>query len=242
MNREGFLIKAFVPIAASVLILTSCDKQREILEDPNSLLINNEVIKEPNFGINVEISGEQVLFDELGAIKLSVVDSLLLIRQIKGDQPFHIYQLKDMSFIGKLGYKGDGPDDWLAPRSLNQFSVVNGQILTWIHEARRSELRHINLSRSLTESTMVIDRRVKMHPRLGFTHHAVYINDSKEFVIGNLGFESYDKDRLRKYDIETGKVVKAGFISRCQGLQSLSASQKYQLYFDYIGVRPDHKG
>ena len=99
------------------------------------------------------------------------------------------------------------------------------------------ELRHINLSRSLTESTMVIDRRVKMHPRLGFysAFIAVYINDSKEFVIGNLGFESYDKDRLRKYDIETGKVVKAtGLFPDVQGLQSLSASQKYQLYFDYM--------
>ena len=186
----------------------------------------------------IGLIGEQILKSDTAGIAITNYDSLILLRETKIPNVVHVYHNETFEFLGSIGTRGNGPNEWLAPRIMDQFFKKDSSIMLWMYEARRSQLRLINISQSLVTDNIVVEESHSIHPSHGLTQYVLYVSDNK--IIGDMGFETYERNRLKLYDINSKEVVnKVDLFPFVKNLRRLNSSQSYQLYFDYIRKQPN---
>lgn len=179
------------------------------------------------------VSGTQILHDDLGAISAHIIDTLLLIKQTGSDIVFNVYTLPDLKYLGFLGKKGNGPNEFIAPRYSGDYRIENGKIFMWIHDARKFRFRKVDVYASLNKSTAVVEKEIYIHPSHGLTQFLFYINDST--VIGNTGYDSVQKARLRELNFKKDIVTNSSYVlPELKNVQKLPNSVAYNIFFDRL--------
>ena len=136
-----------------ILISLSCEK--EITTEENSvsqLSLSSEK--------NIEIKGSRILENDLGALGIYLTDELLLTKQTDSDTIFKVYSLPNLDYMGFLGLKGNGPNEWTAPRYSDDYVVDDGETYLWMHDARKLRFRKVDIIKSLNQPTAVVKEEI----------------------------------------------------------------------------------
>ncbi|MGW8121532.1 BF3164 family lipoprotein [Roseivirga echinicomitans] len=233
-------MKKFPPyLLLALLIILSCEnrkKQPSALETDFNKNFTSE-IKSLNTVKKERLEGEVIINQDSGAINIHIYDTLLLLRQLGDGDVLHVYNVESLEALGKIGTKGIGPNDFVSPRVLDQFYIKNNDLHLLIYEARKSEMRDLNITKSLKNKNTEIQTINKLHPRLGLSQFVLLASDST--YIGNQGFDVYKRDRLKKVDASSNIINTVGLYPIVEGLSSVNSYEQYQLFFDYIRKKPN---
>ena len=209
-----------------ILISLSCEK--EITTEENSvsqLSLSSEK--------NIEIKGSRILENDLGALGIYLTDELLLTKQTDSDTIFKVYSLPNLDYMGFLGLKGNGPNEWTAPRYSDDYVVDDGETYLWMHDARKLSFRKVDIIKSLNQPTAVVKEEIYIHPKHGLSQFLFHINDS--IVIGNTGYESLEKARLKKLNLTRDIIVAENkTFPTMESGEKLRPSSAYALFFDRL--------
>lgn len=106
-----------------------------------------------------------------------VYDSLLIYYPLNqtATSSYEIYNLKDLSFIGKFCDKGVGPDEIMALTTISHFYEENGELKTLLYGGNEKKLLEWNISKSLVEHKTVFDRIIPYNWDVN-NHVTVYNN------------------------------------------------------------------
>lgn len=90
-----------------------------------------------DFGEPVSLKGEELVFDEqpLKPVSLTVIDTLLLVRNLHSETLFGYYDVKNGRKIGEGISFGSGPEEMIAPRI-----VQNNDSMVWILDSQLQKL------------------------------------------------------------------------------------------------------
>lgn len=197
----------------------------------------NRTIKHITEVDKVRLEGEVVLEQDSGAIEIHLYDSILILRQLGDGDVFHLYKTEDLTPLGSIGKIGNGPEDFIGPRISDQFFLQDDDLHVLVFDARKSELRDLNISRSLKGKQTEFQLVDKMHPSLGLTQFLLLASDST--YVGNHGPEVYSRSKLLKVDSNDNIINTISLFPKLDGISSIDPFEKYQLFFDYLRKKPD---
>ncbi|MGW8122366.1 BF3164 family lipoprotein [Roseivirga echinicomitans] len=221
--NQGINIKLLLIVL--IIFVTNCSS--------NSSVSTTETIAETAIDNTQRLKGTQILKDDLSAISAHIIDTLLLTKQTDSDTIFKVYSLPELNYLGFLGHKGNGPNEFTAPRYSGEYTIENGKIFMWIHDARKFRFRKVDVYASLNKRTAVVEQEIYIHPRHGLTQFLFYMNDS--IVIGNTGYESIEKARLRKFNFKQDTILSSSYVlPELKNIDKLPTSMAYSIFFDRL--------
>lgn len=196
------------------IILISCNKtaQKNIKLIANSDFLNIE-----------KISGEVILKNDHNKNRnISIIDSLLLlgISIGSGNHFYTVYNKNSLTEIGKIGVKGNGPNEWKYLRDNNQFEKSSSGISIWTNSFEKGFLYKLNITKTLKSGkpNPVIDERISIDSKIFPFLSLFYVNNRK--VVGNSWFNDPEQVRIQSYDPITKSIKKSNLfpIMKNQGL------------------------
>ena len=159
------------------------------------------------------LKGEPVFTKSYNIERLFAIDSFIITKNLTAGNDssklFSVYKIKNASdyvHLHDFGVTGNGPDEF------EKFIVqITGQfqnkpdLKMWVYEGNRNKLSRINISQTIKQKSIVIDKIFEIKPGVNFDN-VFYINDKK--LIGNISNIDTKIDRLRLYNPEKQEVFK----------------------------------
>ncbi|MGW8122402.1 BF3164 family lipoprotein [Roseivirga echinicomitans] len=219
MKKSIFLILLFIGLPA-------CE---------NSYVIEQTIMDESS---PILLNGEEFSLSDIPILSVRNFDSLLIIRLIDSKDVIQIYNNRTYEFLGKIGTMGQGPDEWDSPKISNQFVKDSSSIKLWIQDARKTEIRLVNITESLKQSKSVYEEKIQISPARGLTQQSLVLDQDK--IIGSTGVEAYNRHRLLLYDTKSQSITKkVDNPPLIENTNKFAGSKVYILYFHFINIHPD---
>lgn len=185
------------------------------------------------------LTGKEILTEEISALSIYKADSFLLLYHRKMPYFYSIYHIKDLSFLGRLGVRGEGPEEWKGAFITNQVEREGGQLKIWINEVTKFQMIQLDLIESIRTNKLVQTAVLQYDPIIGFGAHIYPISDTQ--WIGNQSVSAQKKGSFLTYNpkVKTTKITPLPPALIVQGLNSIPLA--YQLYSDNLALKPDKK-
>lgn len=229
-------MKNRILLLSVLFILFSCSNEKSNVEHHKPYSELSTQVKNINIVDKVRLKGETVLKRDSGAIEIHLYDSILILRQLGDGDVFHVYNTDGQVPLGSIGKKGIGPKDFIGPRISDQFFIQDDDLHVLVFDARKSELRDLNISSSLNNKKTEFQLVKKMRPSLGLTQFLLLASDST--YVGNHGPEVYSRSKLLKVDSMGNIINNIPLFPVLDGISSINPFEKYQLFFDYLRKKP----
>ena len=110
-----------------------------------------------------DLTSTLLIDDLVGISNIEVVDTLIVLISPNNDTLFTIFDFSG-KHLSSFGQKGQGPNDLLNCRPTGQKEKVNENLFIWINDISNSSLKKINLSKSVSESRLVIEDNAATYP------------------------------------------------------------------------------
>jgi hypothetical protein len=153
------------------------------------------------------VSGEFVDVDSIGVRRITVSGQYLILRMGQLPYFFKIYDLKDLSFIGDFGYKGQGPDDFRRVTAIRNKGYPYIEVEDW----GLKQVRILDLEK-LAETNRVVASKVLSYSEIaktGTVFRTFYVNDTCMLVKVMLTpWEDDTKFSYVQYNPLSGKSIK----------------------------------
>lgn len=132
------------------------------------------------------LTAEEVLQDKKNIYKVSIVDSLLLIKNFAGynEPAFSIFEnhLGNFKHLLDFGTIGDGPNEFEEQVYYTQQYYSSKDLMIWVFENNRNKYSLVNLSKTIETGATVIEKVINIKPGNSY-FDIFFINDST--IIGN---------------------------------------------------------
>lgn len=192
-----------------------------------------------NFLYTHQLSGKEFLKDEISALSIHQIDTLLLVYVRKMPYFYSVYNVKDLTLLGRIGVRGDGPEEWQGAFFTGQVEQKENQTYLWINERSKSQLIKLNLTKSLEEKKVIQEKTLSYKPELGFGSYIFSIDDKK--WLGNQSVSESKKGRLINYNPATQVIETVKLTPIVPLLENTSIPLKYELYSEHLALKPDKR-
>jgi hypothetical protein len=220
--------------ACATSILLSCEKSTE--EKTTAA-----VIQVDDFPENINLQGEQILTQVNKNAFITVLDTLLLMTNYDGKDStlYDIYGKSSEQYLGAVGTKGDGPQEWRVVFNNEVYEVGKEGVTTWFYEMLRGFLVQVNLNKVIAAKSPVpiIEKKITINSKVFPFNHLFYINDTK--IIGNPSFgDEIDRVRIKSYNPQTQEVKKSDLFPRIKNAKVIPSQVLYNFYFTSFKKHP----
>ena len=206
----------------------------------NKTTDKSKIVIIDNFKCNTFVKGEQILKDNFDSnFSISSVDSLLLLKQQGKDIHYTIYNSKDLKYLGSLGVRGEGPNEWNVVFHNKQFEIDDNGIKLWFSRQRKGFLSQVNISKVIENKSPypVVEKNLKINTNLFPFSHIIYLNSDK--VIGNSGYYDVERVRLKSYNPKTRITEqRTELFPKIKNSNILPSPALYNLYFGQLQKHP----
>lgn len=154
-----------------------------------------------------KLKGEQILQEYFEIENIFVVDSLLITKNHKSSSRLFSIFGKNHNLIMGFGQLGAGPLDFENEVYFNNQVYYNNNhdICIWLYEIHHHRLRLVNISKTIKNRTIVIEKEVDIKPNLNM-ENLFYIDSL--LVVGNVNNMDVYMDKLRFYNPVSKKLEK----------------------------------
>jgi hypothetical protein len=192
-----------------------------------------------DFETTFSMVGEEVLDDELDAILLYSVDSLLIIKK-RGKLGifFSVYNSPEMVKIGDFGSVGEGPNEFMAARITGCTIQKDNSVLLPINDPARNKVQYLDFSHFIATGNEDYHEAIDIDYNIGLTQGIFYLSDT--VLVSIPGIDRIDFGRLLFYNISND----SSYINELFPVvldQKLTPQDKYALYFSHLTVNQDQR-
>ncbi len=186
-------MRKIILIIVGALLLFACTKEKKKVTKEKKPIL--------------EIQGKQIFQKNIEIQKIFVVDSLLIAKNHPSSKKLFSVFTKKEELLGSFGQIGQGPNDFDKYTSFFNQSFYNkkGNICIWLYERNYHRLRLINISKTIQNKTVAIEKEVNVPPNLNMK--TVYYV-TPELIVGNISNLDVNMDRLRFYNPILNKIEK----------------------------------
>jgi hypothetical protein len=223
----GTITDSFRLMAVFLLFMGCHEKRHHLVDDPLVMSVGHS-----DFPSKVKLEKEEILQEDFfHHHKVYVLDTVLLTTSNVGDYHFHAYHTKTLKYLGSLGVKGEGPDEWTMPHTTDgQYEVTESGISLWIFDFLRGHLSKVDLSKSLQSGTPypVITQSFQVNGRDFPFFRLFYVNDAK--LIADCWITEQNRVRIKSYNPKNGEMEKSELFPSMNNIQVLPAEIVNSLY------------
>ena len=131
------------------------------------------------FEETIDLVGEEVFANELYWIVDVAGPYIFFEQNANQNELYHVYNAADMTFLGEVGKRGQGPGEFYGAQYSGQSENRSGEISIWVNDAPRFRISSINITASLRLGETVINRSIRHHPRYNFQNALFVLGESK---------------------------------------------------------------
>lgn len=118
---------------------------------------NSNLIKvsKKNFPKIVKIKGEEILTNDYNHHHhIFIINDYLLTLVNSGDFQYHVFDKKSQKYLGPVGIRGEGPNEWEIPQTtLGQFENTKDGVMIWNFDFLRGNFNKINLTKTIASKS-----------------------------------------------------------------------------------------
>jgi len=220
-------------LIVSLFFFNSCKKVTSN-EESNDF---TQFITFSDFGNAINISGEEIIFDDIiyNPFDLILMDSLIIINDVNADFEYNIYNINNKKRIGGYFRRGNGPNEFLTNQFVNSF---NSNLWIWDHDrqtiyeyllndifSKTKDLEPINkISPSeYSMDPMILSKDTVVSVRPFDANHKFSYLDVKGDLVKTIGEYPIHKKTLTVGEITQGFTFK--YISKIESLSLISMHQ-----------------
>ncbi|MFC3415467.1 BF3164 family lipoprotein [Algoriphagus hitonicola] len=198
------------------------------IKSPGSI---HEISKE-DFPLIRKIYGEKILTDNYNHHhKIFVIDKYLLTMVNSGDNHYHVFDKNSQEYLGPVGVRGEGPNEWEIPQTtVGQFTKSGDEIHLWNFDFLRGNFNKINLTKTLSSNSaypVLLDtERINMRD---FPYFQLFKGNNGKIYANGWIYET-NRVRLKSYNPNTKEVEKSGLFPRIKNSNHLPAEVMNSLY------------
>lgn len=231
----GFNKKKNWPLIALMFIM-GCSGER----DNEELGVNTMKASRADFPAKALLEGEEILRDDYyHHHKVFILDTVLLTTSNAGDYHFHAYHTQTQEYLGSLGVRGEGPDEWTMPQTTNgQYEVTESGVFLWFFDYRRGHLSKIDVTQTLRSGSPypVIDKSISIDGKKFPFFVLFYVNDEK--LVGDCWMTEQDRVRIKSYNPKTEDARRSTLFPTMENIHLLPAEVINSLYTTTFAIHP----
>ena len=213
-------------IALMLFVGCSVEKDNERLGE------NTMKASRADFPAKVILEGEEIIQDDYHHHhKVYILDTVMLTTSNGGDYHFHAYHTQTQEYLGSVGVRGEGPDEWTMPfTTVGQHEVTEEGLFLWFFDYQRGHLSKIDLTKTLQSGSPypVLAKSFRIDGRKFPYVQLFYLSDEK--LIGDSWIDEQDKVRIKSYNPRTEEVKKSLLFPSMKNLHLLPAEVINSLY------------
>ena len=194
------------------------------------------------FKLEYSLEGNQILLEDVNINQLFTIDNYLFGHQYKGEYYFKIFDIENLSEIGELCRRGNGPNEFPFYLMLNQHYTDNSEVCIWVHDLTVGRLTKINVTQSLRDNETIVLREIPTRPQSAF-YNAFVIDSS--LIVGRSTNSIINMNRLQLYNpiddsiIRTISLFPKVDVNQSKDDINFTMLKYNPLFVSSIGLKPD---
>ena len=197
-------------------------------------------VSKEDFPEIITIEGEPILtYDYHHHFKIHLLDTLLLTTVNGGKNHYHVYHKDKLTYLGAVGVRGDGPDEWDIPSTtVGQFELTKEGIGLWNFNYLRGTFTLINLTKTLESGSPkpILNRRLRINTKV-FPYYQLYMGDNNKIFASGWIFEE-NRSRLKFFDLESNQIGKTALFPTIRNSGNFPPEIMNSLYTASFGKHP----
>jgi len=182
--------------------------------------IFNGEFRHVSYANNIELlTGEAIDIDAIGIWRTWIADTILLVHPPRNEEAFvSIYSLNSHKLLyHNLLLTGRGPNEYLEADMCHLYTDSFG-IKAWISVNYREKLICVNITASIIQQQLVVEREIVLELEDKFAIHSAFFDADTSIVLQSI----FNNDHISIYNPVSGKTRFVGWLY----------SQNYHNYID----------
>ncbi|UJP64645.1 BF3164 family lipoprotein [Mongoliitalea daihaiensis] len=189
-------------------------------------------ISKKDFPEKLTIKSQKILTDDFNHHhRIHVFDTLILTQVNSGKHHYHVFHKEKLTYLGPIGVRGDGPDQWEIPATTaGQFEKKSNGIKLWYFDYLRGSFNQMNLTKTLQQNSAypITERKLRVNAKV-FPYSKGFMGSNNRLYVNCFIYEQ-DRSRIKYYDLETKKIVKSPLFPKVKNLNLLPVETIHSLY------------
>lgn len=203
---------------------------------------SSDLIEGIDFPESENIEGEKVLIDELSWQVEVAGDYIFCELESSKTELYNVYQAGDLSFVGTVGNRGQGPDEFIGAQYSGQYFYDSlGNTNIWVNDAPKFRISALNLNSSLKTNKTIVSNRLRHHPKYNF-QNALFVLGESDLAGFQPGF--IEGTNLKPLNFLTNGVLSSvGSYPRVKNSNDIPGANSLFKNLDYVhlGMKPDQE-
>lgn len=200
------------------------------------LSCNNSEVDKISIEYNL-VEGQEILVNEIDVIELEIIDTFLFLRTRKNSAIYKVYSIPGLDSIGIMGYRGNGPNEFLAARYMGQETIHENNLFAWIEDPLHFRFMEINITQSINRD-LSIRKLLELSPKHPIGKDLFYINDT--LLIGNSRNDALYSNMIIYFNPISNETI--NFIPNPDHIKnenSLFTHELYEINSSHLKLKPD---
>jgi len=197
-------------------------------------------VSKTDFPEKMKIKGQEILTQDYNHHHIIfVLDTLLLTMVNSGENHYHVFHKDKLNYLGAVGVRGDGPDQWEIPATtVGQFKKTSEGIKLWQFDYLRGTYSLINLTKTLKSKSSypVVERRLRINVKI-FPYFQLFMGGNDKLYANSWIYEQ-NRSRLKSFDQENNKIVRSGLFPKIKNNTHLPSEVMNSLYGASLDKHP----
>ncbi|WP_291782428.1 BF3164 family lipoprotein [Cecembia sp.] len=189
-------------------------------------------VSKRNFPVVKKIKGEEILLDDYNHHHhIFVVGDYLLTLVNSGPHNYHVFDKKTYKYLGPIGIRGEGPNEWQIPQTtLGQYEKTKDGLLLWNYDYLRGNFNKINLTKTLASKSAnpIIENTIRINMR-EFPYFQLFQGNNGRIYATSWIYEQ-NRGRLKYLDPETKASKKSDLFPKTKNAHILPSEVLNSLY------------
>ncbi|WP_075352213.1 BF3164 family lipoprotein [Algoriphagus marinus] len=189
-------------------------------------------VKKSDFPVKITLQSEKILTEDYNHHhRIFVIDTLLLTMVNSGTNHYHVYHKNTLNYLGPIGVRGEGPDQWEIPQTtVGQFEKANDGIKLWYFDFLRGNYSLMNLTKTLNSKSPypIVERKLRVNMKI-FPYFQLFMGNNNRIYANSWIYEQ-NRGRIKSFDLESNKIYKSGLFPVIKNSERLPAETINSLY------------
>ena len=189
-------------------------------------------VSKRNFPLVKKIKGEEILIDDYNHHHhIFVVGDYLLTLVNSGPHNYHVFDKKTYKYLGPIGIRGEGPNEWQIPQTtLGQYEKTKDGLLLWNYDYLRGNFNKINLTKTLASKSAkpIIENTIRINMR-EFPYFQLFQGNNGKIYATSWIYEQ-NRGRLKYFDPITKTSKKSELFPKIRNAHLLPSEVLNSLY------------
>lgn len=189
-------------------------------------------VSKKDFPKVMKVKGEKIFTNDYNHHdQIFVVGDYLLTLVNSGEYQYHVFDKKTQKYLGPVGIRGLGPNEWEIPRTtLGQFEKTPDGVLLWNYDYLRGNFNKINLSKTLDSKSAnpVIENTTRINMR-EFPYFQLFQGSNGRIYATGWIYE-VNRVRLKSYNPSNKAIQKSGLFPKINNSNHLPSDVLNGLY------------